>query len=100
MNALIFLVPEDIVDVRPRLVRCYQTTSSCQKLTCSTDHDFRWEFDGHSMIEFSTLNYYSLLQLLYLCVELDCISSSEVTGECVPELCRDEVGKAQLKHYY
>ena len=23
MNALIFLVPEDIVDVRPRLVRCF-----------------------------------------------------------------------------
>lgn len=26
MNALIFLVPEDIVDVRPRLVRCYLFT--------------------------------------------------------------------------
>ena len=26
MNALIFLVPEDIVDVRTRLVRCYSFT--------------------------------------------------------------------------
>lgn len=26
MNALIFLVPEDIVDVRPRLVRVYDRT--------------------------------------------------------------------------
>lgn len=49
MNATIFLVPEDIVDVRPRLVRYTRFSVVC---TCSwsffpLDHDVRWEFDEH-----------------------------------------------------
>ena len=45
MNALIFLVPEDIVDVRPRLVsqHCHDTT--LRLLTCRPDHDLCRQFD-------------------------------------------------------
>lgn len=49
MNATIFLVPEDIVDVRPRLVRYtrFSTVCSCSQAFFSSDHDLRWEFDEH-----------------------------------------------------
>lgn len=49
MNATIFLVPEDIVDVRPRLVRYtrFSAVCSCSRSFFSSDHDVRWEFDEH-----------------------------------------------------
>lgn len=50
MNATIFLVPEDIVDVRPRLVRYtrFSAICSCSQLFFSSDHDVCWEFDEHT----------------------------------------------------
>lgn len=50
MNALIFLVPEDIVDVRSRLV-CTYLCMICSfamwySLTSPTDHDVRGQLDG------------------------------------------------------
>lgn len=42
MNALIFLVPEDIIDVRPRLVRfCSHSSDVFLRVLTLTDFDFR-----------------------------------------------------------
>lgn len=52
MNALIFLVPEDIVDVRPRLVsasyllRTHSTETDCRRVHLA-DFDLRWQSDEH-----------------------------------------------------
>lgn len=50
MNALIFLVPEDIVDVRPRLVRPRFCFSHCVMLMSHVDSHFRWKFDGYCVV--------------------------------------------------
>ncbi len=48
MNALIFLVPEDIVDVRPRLVRIFWLRFFSHRRSPSrTDHDVRRQSHGH-----------------------------------------------------
>jgi hypothetical protein len=49
MNALIFLVPEDIVDVRPRLV-CFQPWLVWCRVNANAfgiDFDVYWELVGH-----------------------------------------------------
>ena len=46
MNALIFLVPEDIVDVRPRLVSVAHFQCS-HWLTGLLDPDLCWKLDEH-----------------------------------------------------
>ena len=50
MNALIFLVPEDIVDVRPRLVRrmcCLRVVSAHVDSFVLTDFDVYRKLDEH-----------------------------------------------------
>lgn len=46
MNALIFLVPEDIVDIRPRLVRRSSCKFSAWALMSATDYDLRRQSHG------------------------------------------------------
>lgn len=62
MNALIFLVPEDIVDVRPRLVRLFEVLLSPYANQYLTDHDVCRELDGDPVIEFD-----SMVDELFLC---------------------------------
>ena len=50
MNALIFLVPEDIVDVRPRLVRLSflpRARESDSSFFSATDFNVYWKPDEH-----------------------------------------------------
>lgn len=49
MNALIFLVPEDIVDVRPRLVRSHVFLPEKSGVDFRADYDVRWKLDGHRL---------------------------------------------------
>lgn len=53
MNALIFLVPEDIVDVRPRLVSItavYHLIQANYSQFPLADLNLRWELDEHRSI--------------------------------------------------
>ena len=54
MNALIFLVPQDIVDVRPHLM-CFVPPPSFRavdlmELFFGTDFDVYWKLDEHRVI--------------------------------------------------
>ena len=51
MNALIFLVPEDIVDIRPRLVSSQNFLCKHKWLTNFLDSDFRRKFDEHRTVK-------------------------------------------------
>jgi hypothetical protein len=69
MNALIFLVPEDIVDVRPRLVRFLFHSSAMYSYECSLQSDF--DFRGQPNERRAAVNGY------LICKRLDDRSDNE-----------------------
>jgi len=57
MNALIFLVPEDIVDIRPRLVSLRCLSSGSISLTRELDSHLRRKLDERRTINLRTNAY-------------------------------------------